>query len=134
MINEEQRQPPRTTPRPPWDFSPPELDDIVHTHKLARYAHRMLSDHLVMVGDHDPEPRRRYTWPAGHWDRAPVHARFGPSDASRWLECSGTGPQGARLPKVRTSAHRNKEEAARLQALVVERLGIRRCWPVGENE
>lgn len=54
--------------------------------------------------------------------QVPQYASYGPSDKQRWLECSGTGLQAARLPKVRTNAHRNKEEAARLQALVRSRL------------
>jgi hypothetical protein len=110
---DERRQPPRTTPRPPWDFSPPDVEDIVETHRRARAGHRILSDHLVMVGDHDPEPRYRFV----HFFAAGRSA-YGPSDATRWLDCPGA----PRIPKVRTSAHRNKEEAARLQAAVAKRM------------
>lgn len=50
--------------------------------------------------------------------QVPQHASYGPSDKQRWLEC----PSAPRVPKVRTNAHRNKEECARLQAAVTKRL------------
>lgn len=41
--------------------------------------------------------------------------------------------QGARVPKVRTSHHRNKEEAARLQELVAQRYAVTPSPVAGET-
>jgi hypothetical protein len=55
-------------------------------------------------------------------------------DAMRAIEAMQAGgvAQAARVPKVRTSHHRNKEEAARLQELVAKRYTAREITSVSD--